>query len=111
MTWDVDVKDSGRYRAEVHYTCPQGEEGSTIELSLGSAAVAAKITEAFDPPLRGDENDRVPRVGESLVKEFRPLDLGVIELPAGRGALELKAKDLAGKQVADLRFVMLRRIP
>ncbi len=36
----------------------------------------AKVSEANDPPLRGAENDRVPRQGESYVKDFKPLRLG-----------------------------------
>lgn len=111
MTWEVEVGKAGRYLAEVHYTCAPGDVGSTIELSLGDASVSTKITEAFDPPLRGDENDRVERGSESLVKEFKPLELGEIELPAGRGTLTLKATDVAGKRVADVRYVMLRRAP
>ena len=110
MTWDVEVGEAGRYLATIHYTCAAGDLGSTIELSLGDASVSTKINEAFDPPLRGDENDRVERQGESLVKEFKPLELGEITLPAGRGTLTLKATDVAGKQVADVRYVMLRKV-
>lgn len=111
MTWDVEVGEAGRYEATIHYTCAAPDVGSTIELSLGDAAVSQEIAEAFDPPLRGDENDRVPRQGESLVKEFKPLALGVLELPAGRNTLTLKATDVAGRQVADIRYVMLRKAP
>jgi len=111
MTWDVEVKEAGRYQAEAHYTCAPEDVGSTIELSLGNASVSTRITAAFDPPLRGDENDRVERQGESLVKEFQPLELGVIALPAGRETLTLRATDIAGKQVADIRYVMLTKLP
>ena len=50
--------------------------------------------------------DRVPRT-ESYVKDFRPLSLGSMKLPKGRGSLLLRALDLAGKQVADIRYVSL----
>ncbi|RMG00602.1 MAG: N-acetylgalactosamine 6-sulfate sulfatase [Planctomycetota bacterium] len=120
MTWDVEVHTAGRYEAVVYYTCPEDSVGSTIELRLGDAAWTGKITEAFDPPLRGAEYDRVPRnrpappkagavvAGESYVKDFKPLPLGVVELPAGRGTLTLHALDVAGKFVADVRMVTLR---
>ena len=65
----------------------------------------------FDPPLRGREADRVPRAGESYVKDFRPLSLGVVELPAGRGELSLLATRVAGKQVADVRELELVLLP
>ncbi|MBI1354071.1 MAG: sulfatase-like hydrolase/transferase [Acidobacteria bacterium] len=110
MTWNVEVGSAGRYQAVVHYTCAEGDVGSTIELSLGDAKVSAQITEAFDPPLRGAEHDRTPRGSESYVKDFKPLELGELDLPAGRGTLTLKALDVAGKQVADVRFVMLKKV-
>ena len=65
------------------------------------------VTEANAPPLRGAENDRVPRNGESYVKDFKPLRLGVIELKPGRGQLTLRALKLAGRQVMDVRSVWL----
>lgn len=110
MTWDVEVHAAGRYEAIVHYTCPPSEIGSSIELTLDRAKWLGTIREAHDPPLRGAEHDRVPRRGESYVKDFRPLSLGVIELPAGRGTLTLRATKVVGRQVADIRAVELNRV-
>ena len=50
----------------------------------------------------------MPRVGESYVKDFQPLSLGMIELPRGRGALTLRALRIPGKQVMEVRAVELR---
>src|SRR5205807_884162 len=94
ITWDVAVNTPGRYEAEVLYTCEKRNVGATIELSLVGSRVSAKVTEAHDPPARGAEHDRVPRQGESYVKDFRPLRLGVVELPAGRGELTLRATEI-----------------
>jgi hypothetical protein len=55
----------------------------------------------------GAEQDRVSRDGESLVKEFAPLDLGTIKLDAGRGTLTLRALSMPGKHVMDVRGVTL----
>jgi hypothetical protein len=41
------------------------------------------------------------------VKDFRPLSLGMVELPVGKGTLTLKATKVPGKQVADVRQVEL----
>ena len=38
MTWEVEVNASGRYEAVVHYTCPKGDLGSEVELTLGKGA-------------------------------------------------------------------------
>lgn len=107
ITWDVAVDTPGRYTAEVFYTCAAADVGATVELSLGASRVAAKVDEAFDPPLRGPEHDRVPRKGESLVKDFKPLCLGTFELPSGRGLLTLRALTKPGSQVIDVRQVVL----
>jgi arylsulfatase A-like enzyme len=111
MTWDVEVATAGRYEAVVNYTCPASDVGSTVELTLGKARWSGKVEVAHDPPMRGRENDRVPRGGESYVKDFRPLSLGVVELPRGRGTLTLRAVTVAGKQVADVRSVVLTLRP
>jgi hypothetical protein len=107
MTWEVEVHTAGRYEAIIHYTCPKADVGSAVELTLGKAKWAGTIAEAHDPPLRGKEQDRVPRGAESFVKDFRPLSLGVVELPAGKGTLTLQAAKVPGKQVADVRLVEL----
>ncbi len=111
ITWDVEVQTAGNYQAVVYYTCPQADVGSTIELALGDHRAQAKVTPAFDPPLVGAEQDRVPRVGESLVKEFAPLELGAIVLDAGRGTLTLRALAMPGTQVMDVRAVVLTLAP
>ena len=107
MTWEVEVNAAGRYEAIVHYTCPAADVGSAIVLSLGNAKWAGTVADAHDPPPRGQEHDRVPRRGESYVKDFRPLSLGVVDLPAGKGTLTLRAAKVAGALVADVRAVEL----
>jgi arylsulfatase A-like enzyme len=110
ITWDIEVHTAGRYEATVNYTCPLADTGSMIELGLGEARLRAKVSEGHDPPLVGVADDRVPREGESYVKEFRPLVLGLMELPAGRGLLTLRAVEIPGEHVADVRSVVLRLV-
>ena len=106
ITWDIEVATGGDYEAVAYYTCPKEDVGSTVELSFGGASIRAKVTEAFDPPLI-DTMDRSPRKGESYVKDFRPLPLGVIRLPNGRGLLTLRALEVPGSQVMDIWAVTL----
>ncbi len=107
ITWDVEVHAPGKYEAVVYYTCPPGDVGSTVELSRGNRQVQATVTEAFDPPVTGAENDRVGRKGESYVKLFVPLRLGTIALEPGRAKLTLRARSIPGEQVMDVRAVVL----
>ena len=53
------------------------------------------------------EHDRAPRGQESLVKDFRPLKLGDINLNKGRGELKLQALKIPGQSVMDVRLIYL----
>lgn len=109
ITWDVNVLEAGQYEAVLYYACPEKDLGSTIELRFGDHAVQGKIEIANDPPLLGAENDRDPRQ-ESYVKDFQPMSLGTISLDEGRGTLRLRALDMPGGQVMEIRLMMLYRI-
>ncbi len=110
ITWDVEVATSGRYEAVVYYTCAPEDVGVTLELSFGDSHVRGKVVEAHDPPLRGAENDRVPRGSESYVKDFKPLRLGELTLKKGRGPLTIRAVEIPGTHAIDLRLVELTLI-
>jgi len=107
MTWDIEVNTTGKYQAAIYYTCPAKDLGSTIELSFGESRLQATVSVANDPPLVGAEHDRVARVGESYMKDFRPMNLGVFELQAGRGPLTLRALTTSSAKVMDVRSVVL----
>jgi hypothetical protein len=106
MTWDIEVHTAGQYDVAIYYTCPPADAGSTVELSFQSSQVQGKVAPAWDPPLIADQ-DRVPRKGESIMKEFRPLNLGAMHLDQGRGPLTLRALTVVGRQVMDMRLITL----
>lgn len=111
MTWDIEVANSGKYAVTIYYTCPESDIGSKIELSFNGSRIETAVSKPHDPPLRGSENDRVPRQGESYVKDFKPLDLGTVEFKQGRGELALRALEIPGKQVMDVRMILLTLVP
>ena len=106
ITWDIEVHQTGTYAVALSYTCPAADAGSAIEVAFNAASLSGKVAPAWDPPLIKNE-DRVPRVGESYLKDFHALELGTVKLEAGRGQLTVRAKQVAGKQVMDLRQVTL----
>ncbi len=106
MTWDIEVHTAGEYDVAIYYTCPPSDAGSTVELNFQGSAVRGQVAPAWDPPLL-DNQDRVPRKGESIMKEFRPLSLGTMHLDQGRGPLTLRALTVAGRQVMDVRLITL----
>ena len=106
ITWTVDVLTAGSYDAELWYTCPEADAGSTVTLACGPASTQATMQPGWDPPL-DTNHDRVPRKGEGFDKEFRPLALGRIELAAGPATLTLRATTIPGGSVADVRRLVL----
>lgn len=107
ITWIIEVATSGSYEATIHYTCPQTDVGATVETAFNGGRIEGKVAEAHDPSLRGAEQDRVPRTTESYVKDFKPWRIGTLRLEKGRGLLTLRALDVPGRQVMDLRCVTL----
>ena len=109
ITWNVEVIEDGRFQVEMYYTCPQMDLGSIIELSFKNSRIAKKIVVPHDPILIGMNEDRVLRT-ESYVKDFIPLDLGIITLTKGSGTLTLKAIEIKGGQVGDFRLLQFKRV-
>jgi len=107
MVWLLDVHTAGRYEASIDYTCPMPDAGSTVELSFKDARLTGKVAPGWDPPLYTNQ-DTLPRTsGESRMKEFRTLALGQITLPAGQSPLTLRALQIPGKSVMDVRRLTL----
>jgi len=111
MVWLLDVHTAGRYEVTVDYTCKVPDAGSTVELSFEDARLQGKVTPGWDPPLYTNQ-DTLPRPdGESQMKDFHTLKFGEIKLPAGQGPLTLRAVDIPGKSVMDVRRVTLTLLP
>ncbi|MEY5011300.1 MAG: hypothetical protein RLZZ253_2439 [Verrucomicrobiota bacterium] len=112
VTWDIEVGQAGRYEVEIYYACSKADAGAELECSFGAGAVRAVVDQPHDPPLVGAEADRVSRAdhAESYVKAFKPFPLGILELPAARGTLTLKALRIPGAAAPEIRYLNLRRV-
>ncbi len=111
MTWDIDVHTAGTYDVVLYYTCPEQDAGSTIELSFQERKLSGKVSPGWDPPLYTNQ-DTIPRPpAESKMKEFRPLALGTMRLEKRRGHLTLRATDIPGRSVMDVRLITLTLQP
>ncbi len=107
MTWDLEVHTTGRYKVSIDYTCIVADAGSEIELSFRDSSLKGKVQPGWDPTLHTNQ-DTLPRgTGESRMKDFRTLELGEILLQSGRGDLTLRALDIPGNSVMDVRRVTL----
>lgn len=110
ISWNADVQIEGEYQVQVYYTCSEDDLGTVLKLSCGDSAITSEVTVANAPPLVGAESDRSPRRSESFVKDFVPMDLGVIRLKKGQKPLVLSALKIPGKQSIEMRLIMLNRI-
>lgn len=108
--WEVDVLKPGPYQATLYYTCAPENTGAAFRLSGGDQAVGFKITQAHDPPLRGARYDRTPR-DVSFVKDWKTMELPVLNLESGRQRLALSASNISGSQAIDFRLLQLERQP
>ena len=82
-----------------------------MELSFQNAKLSAKVNPFWDPPLYTNQ-DTLPRPpAESQMKDFKNITLGTIDLPAGEAPLILRATDIPGASVMDLRRLTLTLLP
>jgi arylsulfatase A-like enzyme len=109
ITWDVDVLGDGRFEVQMYYACPADSVGATIQLSIGDENLTAKIDQANDSPLRGKEQDRVVR-SEGYVRDWKAMTLGEINLRTGRASLSLRATEIPGEQVCEMRLLLFRKL-
>ena len=95
----------------IDYTCPDTDVGSLIELSFLNSRLTGRVTPGWNPPLNTNQ-DTLPRPhGESQMKEFRALKLGIIHLEQGPATLTLRALEIPGQSVMEVRRVTLTLLP
>jgi hypothetical protein len=107
MTWDIEVNTAGDYGVEILYTSPVADAGSTIELEFHGTKLSGKVTPGWDPPLYKNQDTIARPPAESKMKEFRALNVGTMRQEKGRGALTLRALEIPGKSVMDVRQINL----
>ncbi len=110
IVWNVQVQTAGDYDVVIDYTCPVADSGSRIEVLVGKHSVQTMVTPGWDPPLLTNQ-DTLPRPhGESTMKEFRALPIGRMRLDSGLQTLQLRALEIPGKTVMDVRRITLTLI-
>ncbi len=109
ITWNVEAHRAGEYEVEVFYTCPDADAGALIELSHGASRLTGKVAPGWDPPLYTNQDTINRPPAESQMKEFRVLKFGVIRLEKTTAPLTLRALEIPGSSVMDVRSVVLTR--
>ena len=90
VTWKLSVPRPGRYRVDVSYACPPGDEGSHFTVGLdGGAKLAGNV--------KATQGDR----------DFRSDSLGELDLPAGIATLAARIGSLANGPAMNLHEIHL----
>jgi len=110
INWDIEVNKQGTYAVEILYACPLKDAGSTIEISFNESKLVTKVVQGWDPPLIMDQDVIARPAAESIMKDFKILEAGKIKLSKGKGNLVLRALEIPGKEVMQVRAINLHLI-
>ena len=110
INWDIEVNKQGTYAVEILYACPLKDAGSTIEISFNESKLITKVVQGWDPPLITDQDVIARPAAESVMKDFKVLEAGKIKLSKGKGNLVLRALEIPGKEVMQVRAINLHMI-
>lgn len=109
ITWTVDVGATDTYAVTVYYTCAEDDVGAKIRLSRADGtSTEAAVLHAFDPPLYDKSQERMTET-HYFVKDFKPLELGSLQLSQGPNLLRLTAPAIVGDRAIDVHSIELRR--
>lgn len=110
INWDIEVNTAGIYAVEILYACPFKDAGSTIEISFNKSKLITKVVQGWDPPLITDQDVIARPAAESIMKDFKILEAGKIKLSKGKGNLILRALEISGDEVMQVRAINLHLI-
>ncbi|MEY3910738.1 MAG: hypothetical protein RLY37_206, partial [Verrucomicrobiota bacterium] len=105
--WNIEVVTAGTYIVTLDYACAAADVGAALELSFEGTLLKGKVSEAFDSPLKIEQDTITRPDGESVMRDFRTMTLGEVRLEPGKGELKLRATDIPGKSVMELRRVTM----
>ena len=86
----------------VYYTAAAEDVGCHAGTGLRRPSSPGQGHRALDPPLAARNTTGCTRHGESYVKDFKPLRLGILDLNKGRGMLTIRAASIPGRHAIDL---------
>ncbi len=106
--WDVEVQSPFTYQVYLSYTVPESDAGATIQLEVGNNLLVDTLSTAFNPAAIPSP-DRIQRI-EVYEKDWAKIYLGDISLQAGSQTISLSASQIVGRQVAEVKGLVLERV-
>ncbi len=92
ISWEIEVVAAGDYEIVLNLSCPRGQEGSLVRVSLG-----------------GEYLDKEVPVAEVKVGEWKEVSWGSLQLAPGKYELSVQAESVAREEVMALGSVVVRR--
>jgi hypothetical protein len=107
--FDIDVIEAGTYDVALQYGCSKADAGSTLRIRVGEQERNLRVPAAEAPVIPLPHRDARSR-GRYVNRRWGDLEVGEIQLPAGRQRLSIRATAIAGDQALELKGVTLERI-
>ena len=107
--FEIDVVTAGEYELELAYGCPAADAGTKLEVNAAGQSLTSTITAAEAPeiPLPHRDEDGHQRYRN---RQWGALKMGRLALPKGPTTLTLRALNMPGSQVMELKHVKLRAL-
>lgn len=99
--WNLEVPRAGRYEVTALHTAAR--PGGRVRATIGDAAAETVITAAYDPP-EIPRRDLFPR-WEVPDKDFAPVRIGTLAIPAGMQSLTVTATP--GTEIQSVRLLRI----
>ena len=106
----IDVVEAGSYEVSIQYACDMTSVGSVFQLIAGENSLDIEIEEPWvsAPHPAAEQGAKEP--GWYLSREWKEWEAGTLALEKGKHLLQLRVKSKTGKEMADIKSVMLRKI-
>ncbi len=106
-SWKIEVVERGDFEVGIQYTCKPEDIGTTIIVEAGEKTIETIINEAHDPEYLPSP-DRKKRI-EVYEKQWKQLLVGTLSLMPGTYELKVKARQIKGQEVIELKAVVINK--
>lgn len=107
--FDIDVVRAGTYRVQLGYVCPIAGAGSKLRISAGGQQLETTVKSTPIEPIPLPHRDAAGHT-KYRNQKIATLDVGRLQLPAGRTQLTIEALSKPGSTVMEFKHVTLERL-
>lgn len=109
MYWNLDVVETGQYKAMLKYTASAEQMGAEMQLATPGDKISHKINQPFIPDIISGY-DRADRGQESYEQSWGYSTLGNIQLAKGQQWISLKPLQIPQQDLGEIKAVVLEKM-